>query len=134
LKRRRKMNKEVVIPRGTKGPLTPAVKVKRSTEWLFIAGTVPRDLSNKVVGPGDIRKQIHQVFSNLRQILEEGGYTFKDLIQLNVYLIDSAFRSIYLEFAQEVFKDNPVAQTVLMIRGLNDPEAMIEIDGIACIP
>jgi enamine deaminase RidA (YjgF/YER057c/UK114 family) len=127
------LEKEVVFPREAKGDRIFGLRVKEAREWLFIAGTVPRDENNVVVGKGNIRKQITQVFDNLKDIIAAGGFTMNDLVQLNVYLTDESYRSAYFEMAGNIFKDNPVAQTVLVVRGLNDPDVLVEIDGIACI-
>jgi enamine deaminase RidA (YjgF/YER057c/UK114 family) len=130
------MDKKMISLRDFRGSEKPAVfglKVSEVGEWLFIAGTVPRDNKNVVVDKRDIKKQIKKVFENLEDILREGGATFNDVVQMNVYLTDESFRTPYLEFAEGVFKDSPVAQTILIVKGLHDPEVLIEIDGIACI-
>ena len=130
---KRVTNKEIVLPQGTNEASIFGIRVSQAREWLFIAGTVPRGANNVVVGKKDIQKQMTQVFDNLRDILHEGGFTLNDLIQLNVYLTDESHRSIYFEFSKKISLNNPVAQTVLVVRGLNDPDVLIEIDGIACI-
>lgn len=126
-------NKEIVLPKGTNGASIFGIKFSRAREWLFIGGTVPRDGNNAVVGKKDIQKQMTQVFDNLRDILHEGGFTMNDLVQLNVYLTDESHRPAYFELSKRIFLNTHVAQTILIVRGLNDPEVLIEIDGIACI-
>jgi enamine deaminase RidA (YjgF/YER057c/UK114 family) len=126
-------NKEIVTLQGRNEAAGFGLKVRKVREWLFIAGTVPRDTNNVVMGKKDIQKQMTRVFENIRDILSEGGFTLNDLIQLNVYLTDGSHRQAYLEFAEKLFMNNPVAQSVLVVKGLNDPDVLIEIDGIACI-
>lgn len=126
-------NKEMIFPRGSDEASIFGIKVSRAGEWLFIGGTVPRDANNVVVGKKDIQKQMTQVFDNLRDILHEGGFTVNDIVQLNVYLTDERHRPAYTERSKRFFLNTPVAQTVLIVRGLNDPDVLIEIDGIACI-
>ena len=126
-------NKEIVLPQDTNEASIFGIRVSQAREWLFIAGTVPRGANNVVVGKKDIQKQMTQVFDNLRDILHEGGFTMNDLVQLNVYLTDESHRPAYFEFSKKIFLNNPVAQTVLVVRGLNNPDVLIEIDGIACI-
>ncbi len=126
-------SKEIVLPQDTNEASIFGIRVSQAREWLFIAGTVPRGANNDVVGKKDIRRQMAQVFDNLRDILHEGGFTMNDLVQLNVYLTDESHRPVYFEFSKKIFLNNRVAQTVLVVRGLNDPDVLIEIDGIACI-
>ena len=130
------MNKEMVLPesfRGKKDLAVFGIKVNEVKEWLFISGTVPRDENNMIVGKNDIKKQIAKVFENLQDILRAGGATLNDIVQLNIYITDEKFRKPYLEFSREIFGDCLIAQTILVVKGLNDPEFLIEIDGIACI-
>jgi enamine deaminase RidA (YjgF/YER057c/UK114 family) len=130
------MNREIIVPqkfRKTAEPPVFGLKVSNVQEWLFIAGTVPRDDKNVIVGLRDIREQVEKVFENLGEILKEGGGSYEDLAQLNVYLTDGEFRLPYLELANRVFKGNPVPQTILVVKGLHDPEILIELDGVACL-
>lgn len=119
--------------RKMKNPVVFGLKLSDAKEWLFISGTVPRDKNNVVVGKNDIKKQIAKVFGNLKDILKAGGATFKNLVQLNVYITDTRFRSPYLNVSRKIFKNIAIAQTILVVKGLNDPDVLIEIDGIACI-
>jgi enamine deaminase RidA (YjgF/YER057c/UK114 family) len=130
------MNKEMVLPSSFQGKQHIGVfgiRVSDVSEWLFIAGTVPRDGNNIVVGKNDIKKQIVKVFENLRDILRAGGASLKDIVHLNVYITDEKLRNHYLEFSRKNFGDCLFAQTILVVKGLNDPEVLIEADGIACI-
>lgn len=129
----RMKNKEIVFPNGSNDASIFGIRVSKAKEWLFIGGTVPRDANNVVVGKNDIQKQMTQVFDNLRDILLAGGFTMNDLVQVNVYLTDESHRSAYFELSRKIFLNNPVAQTVLIVRGLNDPDVLVEIDGTACI-
>src|SRR5215470_9460003 len=52
---------------------------------LYIAGQVSADASGSLVGAGDFRAQIRQVFSNLNSRLQEAGAQFKDVVKLNYY-------------------------------------------------
>ncbi len=126
------MNKERVMPAKFEASSISGVKVSQVKEWLFIGGTVPRDSQNVVVGKKDIKTQIFQVFENLEKVLREGGMRLNDLVQLNVYLTEDNSRVAFLEIARKIFKDLLVAQTILVVAGLHDPDVLIEIDGIAC--
>ena len=133
MREERMKNKEIVFPKGSNESSIFGIRVSQAREWLFIGGTVPRDANNVVVGKKDIQKQMTQVFDNLRDILLEGGFTMNDLVQLNVYLTDESHRPAYFELSTKIFLNNPVAQTVLVVRGLNDPDVLVEVDGTACI-
>jgi 2-iminobutanoate/2-iminopropanoate deaminase len=126
------MGREILSPSGAGGGAIFGVKAGEVRNWLFIAGTVPRDLKNAVVAKGDFSGQMARVFANVRDILAAGGFSMKDLIQLNVYLTDERFRPTYRDYARQMFPEQGLAQTILVVRGLNNPDFLIEVDGIAC--
>src|SRR5215470_14660708 len=57
---------------------------------LYIAGQIALDKEGNLVGRGDFRAQVKQVFENLKARLEEGGASFKDVVKLNYYLTDAS--------------------------------------------
>jgi len=57
---------------------------------LYISGQLALDKEGKLVGRGDFRAQVKQVFENIKARLEEGGATFNDVIKLNYYLSDAS--------------------------------------------
>src|SRR5262245_22586498 len=55
----------------------------RGGRTLYIAGQISLDKDANLVGRGDFRAQVKQVFENLKSRLAEGGATFKDVVKLN---------------------------------------------------
>jgi enamine deaminase RidA (YjgF/YER057c/UK114 family) len=53
---------------------------------IYIAGQLGIDADGKVAG--SLRQQIAQAFENVREGLSAVGADFKDIIKLNVYLVD----------------------------------------------
>jgi len=104
---------------------------------IYISGQVALDASGNIVGQGDYRAQIEQVFRNLKTSLESAGATFQNVVKLNYYIVDTvesaeffAYREVrdrYLDTA------NPPAATVIVIRRLFRPEFLIEIEGVAVV-
>ena len=62
----------------------------RGGRTLYISGQLALDHNGKLVGPGNFRAQVKQVFENLKARLEEGGATFRDVVKLNFYLTDAS--------------------------------------------
>jgi enamine deaminase RidA (YjgF/YER057c/UK114 family) len=108
-----------------------------SGKLIYIAGQVAMDASGAIVGDGDYPAQLRQVFANLNTALEAAGATFKDVIRLNYYILDSVDRSQF--FAYREVRDryvdtaNPPVATVIVVRGLFLPEFLVEIDAIAVV-
>ncbi len=81
----------------------------------------------------DIAAQCHQVFQNVRTVLEASGAQWKDLIDVTVYLTNmqkdfATYNRIYAEY----FKDIQPCRTTLGITALPTPIA-IELKCIAAI-
>src|ERR1700733_1571324 len=106
-----------------------------SGKLVYTAGQVALDPSGNLVGKDDFRKQVRQVFENLKAAVEAAGGSFHDVIKLNYYCVDSvdpaelaAVREIRDEF---VNTKNPPASTFVVVRRLVRPEWLVEVEAIA---
>jgi reactive intermediate/imine deaminase len=105
-----------------------------SFNWptLVISGQVPLDEEGQLVGRGDARAQVRQVFQNIAAALAAAGATMEQLVKLTVFLIDmadlQAFREVRDEF---VSLDRPPASSLVQVSGLVNPEFRVEIEAIA---
>src|SRR6185295_8053787 len=104
----------------------------RGGRTLYIAGQIAVDKEGKLVGAGDFRAQVKQVFENLKARLEEGGASFKDVVKLNYYLTDAsdlqALRDTRNNF---INSESPPASTLVVVRQLVREEYLIEVEAIA---
>jgi 2-iminobutanoate/2-iminopropanoate deaminase len=58
-------------------------------DMLFITGQLPVDpATNQVVGNGDITLEARQVMRNMMAVLEEAGFSARDVVSATVYLTD----------------------------------------------
>jgi enamine deaminase RidA (YjgF/YER057c/UK114 family) len=104
----------------------------RGGRTIFVAGQVALDDQGKIVGAGDFRAQVLQVFENLKARLAEAGATFRDVVKLNYYLTEASdlqglrdIRNRYLN------TENPPASTLLVVKQLFREEFLVEIEAIA---
>jgi enamine deaminase RidA (YjgF/YER057c/UK114 family) len=104
----------------------------RGGRTIFVAGQVALDDQGKIVGAGDFRAQVLQVFENLKARLGEAGATFRDVVKLNYYLTEASdlqglrdIRNRYLN------TENPPASTLLVVKQLFREEFLVEIEAIA---
>lgn len=108
-----------------------------SGKMIYISGQVAMDASGKIVGEGDYRAQLRQVFANLNTALSAAGASFHNVIKLNYYIVDRVDRSEFFAYReirdQYVDTANPPAATVVIVRGLFLPEFLVEIEAIAVI-
>ncbi|MCG3162559.1 MAG: putative aminoacrylate peracid reductase RutC [Acidobacteria bacterium] len=104
----------------------------RGGRTLYLSGQIAVDAQGKLVGAGDFRAQVKQVFENLNTRLAEGGATFKDVVKLNFYLTDASemqalreVRDSYINLAA------PPASTLVVVKQLVRPEYLLEVEAVA---
>lgn len=117
---------------------------KRVGNLLFLSGVGPREKGTKQI-PGveldadgriqsyDIEKQCRSVFNNVRNILEEAGSSWNNIVDVTVFLTNMKDDfQIYNQLWAEYFGENPPCRTTLEINCLPTPIA-IELKVIATI-
>lgn len=101
------------------------------SHMLFVSGQLPLDGDGSIVGTGDMGAQTRQVFENLRIILEAEGATFADVVRMGTYVTSLDDPDAVREVRREYLGTEPPASTLVQVRALVVPEAMIEVDVIA---
>ena len=117
---------------------------RRVGNLLFLSGVGPRVRNSDII-PGvemdkkgkvisyDIEKQCVSVFSNIKNILEDSGSRWENIIDVTVFLTNmkSDFK-IYNKVYSDFFKDNKPCRTTVEILSLPTP-INIELKVIAII-
>jgi 2-aminomuconate deaminase len=117
---------------------------KRVGNLLFLSGVGPREKGTKII-PGvtldetgnianyDIEKQVRSVFNNIKNILEDAGSRWENMVDVTVYLtkMKDDFPT-YNKLWAEYFAIDPPCRTTLEINCLPTPIA-IELKVIATI-
>ena len=117
---------------------------RKAGNLLFLSGVGPRKPGTKVIpgvmvdGQGnalghDIEIQCHSVFKNVKMILEESGSSWKNLVDITVFLTNmqrdfDTYNRIYSEY----FQENQPCRTTVEVKSLPTPIA-IELKCIATI-
>jgi len=104
-----------------------------ATPFLFVSGQlgmVPE--TGELVGP-DLASQARQALENVKQILEAGGCSLKDVVAVDVFLTDMntfvEFNGIYADF----FSDHKPARAAIEVSAL-PKGGCVEIKCVACRP
>ena len=112
---------------GAIGPYSQAVEANGT---LYISGQLPVDPATGKIVKGDITEQSHQVFKNIEAILEEAGYSFKDVVKSTCLLKSmddfKAMNDVYAEYYTEDFPARAAYQVAKL-----PLDVMIEIETIA---
>lgn len=111
-----------------------ALEVTAGQHVLYCAGQASMDAQEgKPAHPGDMGAQIRQAMDSLEEVLTRAGYSFSDIVRLNVYTTDvDQFFASYGEMAGRLAQAGiQPAMTLLGVARLAFPELMVEIEATA---
>ena len=97
---------------------------------LFISGQIPVNPATGTVVEGGIIEQTEQVMKNIEAILEEAGYTFKNVIKSTCLLSDMANFKAMNEIYGKYYAEEPPARAAFAVKEL-PLSVLVEIETIA---
>jgi 2-iminobutanoate/2-iminopropanoate deaminase len=100
---------------------------------LFTAGVYPSERSTGAIMRGDIGAQTNRIFDTIEAILTRAGCSMKDVVKLNVYLVDFADQAKMNEVMAARLGGNTPLRFTLPAMKLPGP-ARLEVDLVARIP
>lgn len=133
----RAQDKQFLNPFSSKPPgYTHVVVVNGPGKTIYISGQVPVNAAGEIVGKGDLKQQVTQVYENLQTALKAAGATFGDVVKMNTYVVNYKPADVVVireVRSQYLMKENPPASTLAGVQALYHPDIMIEIEAIAVI-
>lgn len=137
------MNEKISTEKAPK-PVGLYPHARKAGNLLFLSGIGPREAGTNAI-PGneydvsgnlvkyDIEAQCHEVFKNIRMVLEESGSSWDQLLDVTVFLTNMKDDfSVYNKLYAAYFKENQPCRTTVEIKSLPTPIA-IELKCIALI-
>jgi enamine deaminase RidA (YjgF/YER057c/UK114 family) len=120
------------------GSLSPPVGFSHAATaagWIFIGGQISSDRSGAVTSPGDMAGQFRRALENLMCVLDAAGGTPSRIVKITYYVTDVAAYREALKPIGEAYREllgrHYPAASLFEVKGLFEPEAMIEIECIA---
>lgn len=108
------------------------VEVRGARRVVYVAGQVPLDAENNVVGEGDFDAQVAQVFENVRLALEAAGMSFQNVVKMQFFLTEISYLPRVRDIRDRyVDTENPPASTSVGVTALFHPSVMFEMDVVA---
>ena len=133
------MQRENVFPAGlpkriVKGHLlyAPVVTVVPG-KLVFLSGILSRDSEGQIVGKGDMRRQIQQVFQNIQTALAGVGATMADVVKRTTFTTDIDAYYQHIDARMEYCGDSLSTSTAVEVRRLSHPDFLIEVEVIAVV-
>ena len=120
---------------NTSPAYTQVVAAKPGT-IIWISGQVAQNSKGEVVGKGDLKAQLNQVWENLKLALAGSGATFQDVVKVTTYVVNykpslrSDIREARLRF---MGSGEPPAATLVGVQSLASEEWLVEIEVTAVI-
>jgi 2-iminobutanoate/2-iminopropanoate deaminase len=104
----------------------------RMGDVLYVSGQAGYADDGKIV-EGGFRQQGEQAFSNLRRVLEAGGSSLESVAKVTIFLTDMGHFEEVVELRRKYFSEPYPADTIVEVKALYTPDAMIEIEAIAAV-
>jgi enamine deaminase RidA (YjgF/YER057c/UK114 family) len=104
----------------------------------WLGGQIGSDATGKIAEPADVVAQFTRAIGNLSIALRAAGCAPADTVKLTYYVTDvraykDNLRAIGSAY-REVFGRHYPATTLVEVRSLFDPDALVEIDAVAVCP
>ncbi len=97
---------------------------------LYLAGQIPMNPKTMALVEGDMKKQVAQIFENMKHVLEAANSQLDDVVKLTVYLTNLSDVAAVNEGIATYFKPPYPARTTIQVSAL-PKNAVVEIEAIA---
>ena len=131
------MSKKIMINPGWERyerlTFAPAV---RKGKMLFITGQDGSKVdpaTGKPIVSGGIVEQTRVIYEKLKTILEVAGASFEDVVWTTDYITTTENYKSTADVRREYFGENFPASTGIIVKGLLNKDALIEIDAVAVL-
>ena len=109
------------------------VTVEGAKKLVFCAGQVAADEDGTVLPPDNFEAQTKMVMKNLTRALAAGGAKLSDVTKVTIYICNPhdvpKARGILFDY----FGKHPPGSTLCILRGLANPNFLLEIEAIAAV-
>jgi enamine deaminase RidA (YjgF/YER057c/UK114 family) len=110
-----------------------AVTAEGAQKLVFCAGQVAADPDGKVLPPDDFEAQTKMVMQNLTRALAAGGAKLADVTKITIYICNQHDVPKARGILDNYFGTNPPGSTLCVLRGLANPNFLLEIEAIAAV-
>ena len=109
------------------------VTAEQVQKLIFCAGQVAADVDGNVLPPDDFDAQAELVMTNLDHALQAGGASFADVTKVTIYIVNPHDVGKARNLLQRYFAGNAPGSTLCILRGLANPNFLLEVEAIAAV-
>ena len=102
--------------------------------FLFVSGMTAGAGGGSILCPGDIAGQTDVILQRLGEILETAGCSYADVVATREFITTTEGYRKTADVRRKYFKPPFPAATGVIVAGLLDPGALIEIETIVAVP
>ena len=111
----------------------PAV-ITEGGRIVWLAGLLASENEEGESLSGDFAAQVRCIFGKMARQMEDVGGQLADVVTMTVFIIDVKNNNKLVELRKEFFlEDQYPASTLVTVKALNRPEALVEITATAVI-
>jgi enamine deaminase RidA (YjgF/YER057c/UK114 family) len=109
------------------------VTAEGAQKLVFCAGQVGADTDGNVLPPDDFDAQAEMVMQNLTRALAAGGAQISDVVKITIYICNPHDVPKARGVLAKYFAGHPPGSTLCILRGLANPNFLLEIEAIAAV-
>lgn len=121
-------NKNVITTEKAPAAVGTYSQAIRSGDLVFLSGQIPLDPETMELKQG-FAEQTHQVFKNLKAVVEAAGGTLDQVVKVNIFLMDLDNFATLNEIMAEYFTQPYPARAAVQVAGL-PKEAEVEMEAV----
>ncbi len=120
--------KQIIATENAPAAVGTYSQAVRTGDLVFLSGQIPLDPKTMELKEG-FAEQTHQVFKNLKAVVEAAGGTMEQIVKVNIFVMDLANFATLNDIMAEYFEQPYPARAAVQVAGL-PKGAEVEMEAI----